>query len=200
MNPQNFEQAKQYAFQRLENELPPNLHYHNIGHTRDDVVVASEMLAKMESIEGESFHLLLTAAWFHDLGFVKQPLYHELISARIAEEALPRFGYNDKQIEVVRWAILATALPQSPKTRLEEILTDADLDVLGREDFMTRNNDLRRELLTLGKEFTDKNWYTNQLKFLETHSYFTPSAHKARDEQKRVNILGLKQKLEEIEQ
>lgn len=198
MNAQNFEQAKKYALHRLEQELPPELHYHGITHTRDDVVPASEMLAGMEEIKEEQLYLLLTAAWFHDLGFVEQSLYHELISARIAVETLPKFGYTSEQIDVIRWAILATALPQSPKTRLEEIMTDADLDVLGREDFMSRNHDLRRELLTLGKEFTDTEWYTNQLNFLESHSYFTPSAHKARDEQKRVNIAQLKQCLEEL--
>ncbi len=198
MNIQNFEQAKQYALHRLEQELSPTLHYHDITHTRDDVVPAAAMLAAMEGIQGESLYLLLTAAWFHDLGFIEQALHHELISARIAIQVLPGFGYTEEQIEVVRWAILATALPQSSTTLLEEILTDADLDVLGCEDFMPRNNDLRRELAFLGKEYTDIDWYTSQLKFLETHTYFTASAHKARDDQKRVNITQLKLQLENL--
>ena len=76
----NFQHAKQYALHRLERELSPNLLYHGIAHTRDDVVLAVKLLANMEGIHGDSLSLLLTAAWFHDLGFVEQPQYHELIS------------------------------------------------------------------------------------------------------------------------
>lgn len=197
---QNFERAKQYALHRLEQELSPDLYYHGISHTRDDVVPAAERLAGMEEIRGESLHLLLTAAWFHDLGFVEQAPHHELISARIAVEVLPGFGYTDKQVEVVRWAILATAVPQSPTTLLEQILVDADLDVLGREDFLSRNRDLRRELASLGKSFTDAEWYASQLKFLEAYTYFTASARKIRDERKQVNISKIKLRLEKLKQ
>jgi uncharacterized protein len=115
MDAQRFEQAKQYVLHRLERELSPNLLYHGIRHTRDDVVPAAERLANMEGIHGEALFLLLTAAWFHDVGFDEQPRYHELIGARIAMQVLPGFGYTDEQVEIVRWAIMATALPQSPQ-------------------------------------------------------------------------------------
>jgi uncharacterized protein len=200
MDAQNFEQAKQYALQRLERELSPNLHYHGITHTRNDVVPAVEILAGMERIQGESLYLLRTAAWFHDLGFIEQPIQHELISTRIALQVLPGFGYTNEQIEVVRRAILATVLPQSPQTLLEEILTDADLDVLGRDDFMSRNENLRRELAFFGNESTDVEWYTAQLKFLEAHTYFTESARALRDAGKINNIIGVKRILEELDQ
>ena len=62
MDKQNFEQAKQYALQRLERELSPNLLYHGVAHTRDDVVPAMETLANSEGTTGEAFFLLLTAA------------------------------------------------------------------------------------------------------------------------------------------
>jgi uncharacterized protein len=195
----NFEQAKQYALQRLERELSPNLVYHSISHTRDDVVPAVERLANMEKINGESLSLLLTAAWFHDLGYTEQRQYHELISARIAVKELPGFGYTEEQVEIVRWAILATALPQAPQDLLEQILTDADLDVLGREDLIPRNDDLRRELLSFGQEFTDLEWCRSQIRFLEAHTYFTASAHSLRDAGKSKNIHILKESLKELE-
>lgn len=186
-----FDQAVAYAQSRLENELSSNLCYHGPFHTRDEVVPAARQLAEMEKIRGQSLTLLLTAAWFHDLGYVEQPLHHELIGVRIAQEVLPGFGYGEKQIEKVRWAILATALPQAPQSHLEQILADADLDVLGRPDFLARNRDLRQELASLGKTFTDDQWYTGQLKFIREHRYFTQSARSMRDEQKAVNIEAL---------
>ena len=192
LNSQIFEQARKYAEHRLEHELSPGLLYHGIEHTRMEVVPAVERLAGWEGIRGESLYLLLTAAWFHDLGYVEQALYHELIGARIAVQVLPSYGYTEDQVEIVRWAILATALPQLPRSRLEEVLTDADLDVLGREDFMRRNGDLRRELAFLGNEFTDAEWCAGQLKFVEGHTYFTASARLSRDAQKSLNIAALR--------
>lgn len=197
MNVHSFDRARQYAANRLERELSPHLHYHGIAHTRDEVVPAAEILAGMEGIHGRPLCLLLTAAWFHDLGYVEQALYHELISARIAGEVLPDYGYTEAQVETVRWAILATALPQSPRNLLEQILVDADLDVLGSRNFMQRNIDFRRELALLGKEFTDEQWYTNQIKFVEGHTYFTASARSLRDGQKLLNIADLKNALKE---
>jgi uncharacterized protein len=198
VTPQIFEQARRYAINRLEHKLSPDLLYHGITHTRDEVVPAVERLAGMEGIQGESLYLLLIAAWFHDIGYVEQATHHELIGARIAVQVLPSFGYSESEVEIVRWAILATALPQSPKSLLEEILADADLDVLGREDFIQRNGDLRCELALLGKEFTDEEWYTRQLKFVEEHKYFTVSARSSKNTQKSLNIAKLKNRLKEL--
>lgn len=192
MNLQNFEQARQYAEGRLENELSSKYVYHCVGHTRDEVVPAVQTLAAMEGIRGRSLRLLLTAAWFHDLGYVEKPYYHELISARIAVQVLPSFGYDRYEVEVVRWAILATALPQWPQNRLEQVLVDADLDVLGQNNFMERNADLRREFHLLDRESTDWKWYTGQIKFVEGHQYFTASARALRDRRKQTNIEELK--------
>lgn len=198
MHSPNFEQARQYAEHRLESELSPNLTYHGIVHTREEVVPAAETLARREGIPEESISLLLTAAWFHDLGFLEGALNHEWVSARMAGEVLPGLGYSEGEVKIVRGAILATALPQSPKSLLEEILTDADLDTLGRENFMQRNADLRQELASLGKVFTEQEWYIDQLKFLENHRYFTASARAWRDRQKQLNIDELRKKLAEL--
>lgn len=189
MNAQSFDQARQYAEDRLERELSPDLLYHSLTHTRDEVVPAAQRLAGLEGIQGVSLKLLLTAAWFHDIGYVESTHFHELISARIAAQILPSFGYTARQVEIVRWAILATALPQSPQNLLEQVLTDADLDVLGHDgDFMPRNRDLRSELANLGRKFTDIEWYTNQVRFMTNHAYFTKSARSLRNAQKSLNL------------
>lgn len=187
MDTPRFEEAWAYALHRLENGLSPKLLYHSVSHTRDDVVPGVSRLAAMEGIEGIELSLLITAAWFHDLGFVKQPQYHELISVRIATEVLPDYGFAYDQVETVKWAILATALPQKPQNLLEAILTDADLDVLGREDYRAGNSNLRRELALYGTEYTDAEWYSRQLAFLESHTYFTASARMLREGGEKKN-------------
>jgi uncharacterized protein len=196
----NFEQAKKYAERRLEQELSSHLVYHGIKHTREEVVPAAERLANLEGLRGEALELLVTAAWFHDTGFIKQAPDHESISVQLAKEVLPSFGYTENQINIISRAILATALPQSPSSLLEEILTDADLDTLGCENFMQRNQDLRQELSFLGTQFTDEQWYWGQLTFLEGHQYFTVSARALRDTQKIRNINELRKILERLRQ
>jgi uncharacterized protein len=198
MDKQNFEQAKQYALQRLKRELSPNLLYHGVAHTRDDVVPAVETLANMEGITGEAFFLLLTAAWFHDLGFIETRTAHETISAWFASEVLPGFGYSEEQIQTIRGIIIATVVPQSPRTLLEQIMADADLDVLGRDDFMLQNNNLRRELAFFGQEFSDTQWFSGQLEFVEAHTYFTGVARTLRDSGQQKNVAELKKRLAEI--
>jgi len=198
MDTYDFEKAKQYALRRLENELSTGLFYHGLTHTTEDVVPAALKFAEGEGIQGNDLDLLLTSAWFHDLGFVEVRAGHEVVSSRIASEVLPSFGYDEDQVKMIKGIIMATVLPQGPMSILEQILADADLDVLGRDDFMLRNNNLRRELAFFGQEFTDLEWISSQLKFIEPHTYFTASARALRDAGQAKNIADLKKRLEEL--
>lgn len=191
MTQPDFEQAKHHALARLERELSPHLFYHSIGHTRDDVLPAVERLATLEGVTAEDRLLLLTAALYHDLGFIEQYADNEAIGVRIAADVLPRFGYTPAHLRVIAGLILATKLPQSPRTRLEEIIADADLDVLGRDDFMLRNQALRDELAAYGCPATDEGWYSYQLQFVQAHRYFTAAAQNLRSAQKTQNVEGL---------
>jgi uncharacterized protein len=186
------ERACEYARIRLQNELSPTLCYHSLVHTRDDVVPAAERLAASAGItDGGDLLLLRTAAWYHDLGFVERRDQHECAGAAIAMAALPLFGYSGDEITTVVNMILATQLPQAPRTRLEQILVDADLDSLGREDFFTTSLALRDELAAAGMTTTRKEWYQRQLRFLRSHRYFTLEARRLRDAQKQHNIARL---------
>lgn len=194
MKQPDFEGAMSYVLDRLERELSPRLVYHSINHTRDNVVPASQYLAKMEGLDGDAYQLLQTAAYFHDIGFTEQYIDHEQVSARIAAEILPRFKYSPRDIRAIRKMILATKLPQSPGSLPEKILADADLDVLGRQDFLKRNRDLRAEMEAYGKSFGDVEWYGSQLRFLQLHHYWTGTARRLRNDTKLSNI-GLLEEL-----
>jgi uncharacterized protein len=198
MSQPDFERAKRYALERLEWELPPTLRYHSVAHTRDDVLPAVERLATLEGVVEEALLLLRTAALYHDIGFVEQYENNEAIGVRIAMQALPGFGYSPPHIQVIRGIIMATRLPQSPHMLLEEIMADADLDVLGREDFWLRNQALRTEVAAFGTPVSDEEWYSGQLKFMQNHSYFTQAARTLRAERKQKNIEAMKELLVRI--
>ena len=182
------EAALRYAVDRLERELAPELTYHNLWHTVEDVLPAVRWLAALNGIEGDDARLLEVAAVYHDIGLVVQRHEHERASAEIAAQVLPGFGFSSEQVAAVQGMILATRLPQSPRTPLEETLADADLDNLGRDDALARSQALRAELAALGTAMTNAEWYRRQLKFFREHRYFTAAARSLRDAGKRQNI------------
>ena len=99
--------------------------------------------------------------------------------------------FTTEQIGAIVGMIMATRLPQSPRTPLEQLLADADLDVLGRPDFLERNALLRAELAAYGAPVSDAEWYAGQLSFLRQHRYWTPMAEELRAAAKRQNIAAL---------
>jgi uncharacterized protein len=204
----NFDMAVQFARQRLQNKLPPYLYYHSFNHTARDVVPAAERLAKLEGVSGRDLFLTITGAWYHDLGFIhihgdtaeeykSRVGEHELAGVALARQVLPDFGYSSEEVEIVAGMILATRLPQTPHTLFEQIIADSDLDSLGRTDFWRISTNLRAELTAFGMPSDETIWNTRQLKFLQSHTYFTASAIKLRQPGKEVNIQRLQEMLSE---
>lgn len=187
---------REYVFDRLERELSPLLSYHCIAHTRDDVLPAAMRLAQAAKLGDDDIVLLEGAVLLHDLGFIEMRVGHEQVSARIAWEIMPGLGFEAAQIQAIVGIIGATKLPQSPRTKLEKIMCDADLDVLGRTDFFVTNAALRAEMEAYGERMEDSEWYASQLEFLELHAYHTPEASRLRDETKQKNIAQLRERIE----
>ena len=197
----DFELIKKYVFSKLEKELPPNLYYHGIHHTRDDVLPAFERLAEMDGVKGDDLLVGKTAVLYHDIGYVEQYIKNEPIGVRIANETLPTFGYSPNQINKIGQIIMATQLQmvdgklvQVPDKSdlLQLIMCDADLDALGREDFFITGENLRRELSANGMHKSLRAWYETQLAFQESHKYFTNAAKKLRNAQKKMNTAEIR--------
>ncbi len=165
-----------YARRRLTTDLPPELTYHDLAHTESWVVPAAVRLAAGSGVDGVDLTLVVTAAWFHDLGYVERYAANEPIAARIAGEVLPRFGYRPEHVRSVRGMILATAVPQRPEGILEQLIADADLDILARPAMLDHNRRLRDELHRFATPTSDVEWYAGQLRFFDAHCYFTAAA------------------------
>ena len=189
-----FEKVKEFILGKLKKELAENLTYHSLGHIKD-VYSAAENLAGMEHVTGEDLTILLTAVLFHDSGFIESQKDHERLSCEIAERYLPEYDYTPEQVKRVCGMIMATQIPQSPKNNLEQIICDADLDYLGRDDFFKIGNTLFSELRMYGILSSEREWNELQVRFLENHHYFTPSAKTLRVEKKAANLLIVKSKI-----
>ena len=188
-----FKRAGKFILNKLRNELPAHLSYHGIDHTLD-VNAAAERIAKEKGISNYEQKLLLTAALFHDSGFIKQREGHEAESCYFARQYLPLYGYHTAEIELICGMIMATRIPQSPETYLEEILCDADLDYLGRDDFFSTGNKLFEELKFEGLIKSEEEWNKLQEGFMKNHHYHTANSIKLRHAKKEeyLNLVKLK--------
>lgn len=191
----NYYRAERHIMQILKDGLSDKLHYHSIDHMQD-VVDAVERLALSEDVTDEGLFLLKTAATYHDAGFVEQYDKNEPIGARMAEEILPKYGYTQEHIDRIKELIYVTQIPHQPKNKLEEIICDADLDYLGRDDFHEIADRLRRELKEHGKIDSDRKWDEIQVSFLTMHQYFTKTAIETRQAKKEKHIQEVKDRLE----
>lgn len=186
--------VKNFILNKLEKELSGILLYHNVEHVKD---VYETVLRHVEAggINEKDALLLKTAALFHDSGFIVQADGHEEISCSYAKEYLPGFGYSNAQINTICGMIRATKIPQTPHTPLEEIMADADLDYLGRDDFFKISNNLYLELKSTGVVNDEEQWNRIQANFFDKHHYFTETARKWRAEKKAEHLAAIKYKL-----
>ena len=189
------QKAKEHITARLRRDLPPTLSYHSLAHVRD-VYKSARAIAKAEGVKGEDLTLLTTAVMYHDAGFMIASREHEKIGCDIVRETLPHFGYTEAQIERICGMIMATRIPQTPHNLLEQIICDADLDYLGRDDFWEIGNKLFDELRMYGILEDEDAWNRLQIGFLEKHKYFTNTAISTRKQQKDDYLAQLRSMVE----
>jgi predicted metal-dependent HD superfamily phosphohydrolase len=195
--------VEQYIKELFRDELPDGIKYHDANHTlhpTKGVVAVANKIAISENISEHERELLITAAYFHDTGYIREYDKNEPIAARMSGRILNLIGYKPSEVEKVQKMILSTDLEREPKTHLEKILCDADLDNLGREDFLKLDGKLREGRRARGIDVSDDaKWYKGTLKIIKKHQYYTESQKKLRDKEKQKNIKLLLNKLENIE-
>jgi predicted metal-dependent HD superfamily phosphohydrolase len=169
----------------MEENLEPNLTYHNLAHT-EDVMEQVERIAIGEQVADQNDILLLkVAALFHDTGFLETYNNHEEKSVEIMKRHLVEGDLTNLEIERVMGMIMATKIPQSPTNPLEEIICDADVDYLGRDDFERISNSLKDEFLVYGVIKSEADWNPLQIRFFEMHAYFTETCKTNRAAKKK---------------
>lgn len=174
----------------MKEKLPDYLTYHSIDHILDVANVCDDYI-KYYEIDADHSKLIRIAAISHDLGFVASPKDHE---ERSIVEIRPLLkGILDvSEIETINGLIRATKVPQHPKTFFEEVLADADLDYLGRDDYDKLSYGLYKELMHYEVITTEEEWLNVQINFLENHQYHTTFAKEHRSEKKLLKLKELK--------
>ncbi|MEI6575459.1 MAG: HD domain-containing protein [Bacteroidota bacterium] len=190
-----FEALKDRFIKLLKENLKSGLSYHNIDHTLD-VVSQAEKIARMEGIDDEeTIFYLKVAALSHDSGFIEVYNNHEEKSVEILKAEIQGFNIPEEKLQLIADLIMATKMPQNPHNHLEEVLCDADLDYLGRDDFFEISDRLRDELLGFGIVKNELGWDKIQIAFFESHKYFTKTSQHLRNEGKQQKLIMLKKRL-----
>lgn len=171
--------------------LDPHLYYHCKAHTMD-VLHQSIRIAALEGIvdEKELFHLKF-AALFHDMGFIKTYANHEAMGCNMFVEIIKGYHFLEEDITCIQDLIMATKVPQNPQTHLQKIICDADLDYLGRVDFIEIASRLLMEQLHYKLVASKQEWEDKQLIFLNKHRYHTQASQTLREPVKQLNISRL---------
>ena len=175
----------------LESQLSNKLTYHSISHTKD-VHRVCQFYIEHYNIKGVDKELLNIAAVGHDVGFTKVYVNHEDVSSSITAEIMESYRYSNSHVEIVQELIMSTRIPQNPGSFLAQILCDADLDYLGRDDFIKIGNRLKKEWINYdivpnnAPDFNDI-----QIGFLKNHFYHTDYALEHREPKKRNSLQNL---------
>ncbi len=194
MDNQLFEILFQDVMKMLREKLPENLYYHSPDHTID-VIESVERIALSEGCDQKEIAMLKIAALFHDTGYVRDMRDHEKHGCDIATEKLSDHFVDGSEIKIICGIIMATRIPQSPRTKLEEIICDADLDYLGRQDYIPIAENLHREFLAFEKIKNDEEWIRLQQNFLKSHTYFTNTSLKLRQPGVENNLKEINSRL-----
>lgn len=187
---QNNQAMQEFVLNLLRNNIPENYYYHNPEHTSYVVKTALE-IGRHEGCTEHELELLSIAALWHDTGYVKVYRHHEEESCLIARQYLPEYGYSIAEIDIICSIIMATKIPQTPKTKLEQILADADLEYLGTPTFEIKSDSLFKELQSNNPILTKEKWDQMQISFLQKHHYFTRFCKENKEPIKQIYLKEL---------
>ncbi len=190
---------KTYRYQKAKKEAlfiagSIKLPYHGMQHPLRVERIAME-IAKKEKVGMQEMELLSLAALFHDTGYGVVYKDNEPEGARIAGSKMNEAGYSSKDIELVKDMIVyGTRFPQHPRTRLQEILADADVSGFGTSAFWKFREQVRKE----AKIREGLQWLLLNQKMLELHHFFTKTGKRMFAEGQKKNTAILKQKIKQL--
>ncbi len=183
----NYQELHDDVFDILNTKLPEALTYHSPDHTAH-VVEKADFICRQENVGGRDLFLVKVAALFHDIGFIRQRKNHEEVGCEICREKLAKHNFDAKEIEVICGMIMATKIPQNPKTLLEKIVADADLEYLGTDLYYPISQNLFLEFKHYDPSLTINRFDEIQANFMRRHHYHTDYCIKHLEDKKQQHL------------
>lgn len=158
----------------FEDEAPPNLYFHNSSMVKS-ISNQVELLSTAENLPEEEFINLKLASVFLFTGYIWDYEKPMEASFRLAEELLPKYGFNQENIDSTI-KLIRNCFAEKQESLSGRILHDARYDYLGRVDYIKLSDKLLRERMEYGKHSDKKTWLRSQVKLLEEHEFLTSTA------------------------
>lgn len=191
--------TEDYVRKVFAEKLDSRFTYHNLEHTLG-VVNASKIIAEKEGFDSDDMEILIVAAWFHDIGYIKSTIDHEEHSKTIATDFLKKENCTETFINQVKECIDATKIPQHPKNKISRVLSDADAYHLSQDSFIEASLMLRKERNTLNNTKISKSDFLKlSLEFIKAHQYHTEYGKKYLCNLKEQNQIKLESLIKEME-
>ncbi len=198
MENKNVNKYREFAENILINDIKASFVYHTVEHTRL-VVKAFEEIGNAMNFSDRELELGIIAAWFHDTGYSKKYIMHELESVRIFDNVRIKEDFTAEEVSVIHKLILSTKMPQKPLTAIEEALCDADLHHLGTDSFFDLSKLLRKEMVSaFGSDISKEKWNRDSYFFIRDHAYFTPYAKEKYGAKQKENTTLVRSKIKEF--
>jgi predicted metal-dependent HD superfamily phosphohydrolase len=115
MDSELIRRSRSYAEAIFKDRAFEKRSFHNLGHTLD-VVKAAEEIGLNTQLSQDELESVTIAGWLHDIGYVEGAKDHERKAADKARELLTEWGMPQKRILEVTEAIMATKVPQQPRS------------------------------------------------------------------------------------
>ena len=165
--------VEKQASEILQQQLSPDLRYHNYEHTKM-VVEAVESIGAIEKLDEAELEMVQIAAWFHETGYRDAYDGHEEKSQAIAKEFLSKENLDSEKIEKILACIIATKPGHTPNNKLEEVLLDASKSRIKEGGDKKVIEKLRQELSAIKKEkLSDAEFLQNHLESVLKYKFYT---------------------------
>lgn len=195
---ENVKKYRGFAEKVLTKEVKSSLVYHSVDHTRS-VVNAFEDIGSAINLSDKEMELGLIAAWFHDTGYARKCIKHEVESVKIFDDLKKKGDFTAEEVSIIHKLILSTKMPQTPTSAVEEALCDADLHHLGTDSFYDLSKLLRKEMSNeTGNEINKEKWNRDSYYFIRDHSFFTAYAQGKYGAKQQENANLIRTKIKEF--
>jgi len=180
---------EEMVIKMFDDEAPPNLYFHNSTLVKS-ICNQVELLSRAEQLPEEESVNLRLASVFLLTGYISDYEKPMEASIRLVEEILPRYGFDQKNVEKTG-RIIKNSFNNIQESLSDNILHDARYDYFGRVDYFKLSDKLLRELTEYGKHPDSKLWIVVQQKQLRDHVFITGTARLLRSVSTEDQIAGL---------
>lgn len=183
--------SNSYVKQYYQDHYTSDYTYHNYRHVQQ-VQESVRTLGVASQLQEEDIKKLIVAATFHDIGYHKDRVHHEEISADMAATFLKEKGLSDEVVSEIKEIIRATKLDWKGFSQLGTIIRDADLSHLASKNYDEINENLRKEMqFSLGKNISAQEWRLKNIEFYNNHSYQSNAGKQLYAKKKKKNLKRL---------